>query len=185
MPLPLLLSILSAITMAIAGLTAHLAQDWWLENMVIALFFAGLYWQHQRGNTLPNSAVWMLFALLCLHEYGTAFSYQTPLGESLKPWLGTDRNHYDRLVHFFYGVLTVRAFRIWNNGSRLLAIQTVLATSALYEMAEWLVTAAVDPALGAEFVGAQGDDFDAAKDMALALAGAVLATLAFERKAMD
>ena len=49
----------------------------------------------------------------------------------------------------------------------------VLATSAVYEMLEWLVAAAVDPSLGSEFVGAQGDDFDAAKDMALAFAGAV------------
>ena len=49
----------------------------------------------------------------------------------------------------------------------------VLATSAVYEMLEWLVAAAVDPSLGSEFVGAQGDDFDAAKDMALAFAGAL------------
>jgi hypothetical protein len=41
----------------------------------------------------------------------------------------------------------------------------------VYEVVEWLVAAIVDPAAGTAFLGTQGDEWDAQKDMALALAG--------------
>lgn len=49
-----------------------------------------------------------------------------------------------------------------------------MTTSAIYEIIEWAVATLVGPSLGKEFVGAQGDDFDAAKDMALAGLGSAL-----------
>ena len=60
----------------------------------------------------------------------------------------------------------------------LLAFQFILATSALYEIAEWLVASVVNPQLGAEFVGAQGDAFDSAEDMAAALVGSLVVLVA-------
>jgi putative membrane protein len=141
-------------------------------------FFALLAWKWQRKLALSTPAMWMLFVLFCLHEYGAAHAYLTPFGEWMRgavPALANGRNPYDRLMHFLYGVLTVRAFfDVAGGTSKFQALQGVLSTSALYEVVEWLVAAIVDPTLGAEFVGAQGDDFDAAKDMALALCGALL-----------
>lgn len=161
-----------ALAIAISGFFAKSHADWWLENVVIALFFGAIAWKWKQ---LPFSAasLWLLLALLCLHEYGAAYAYATPLGEWMRPYFGPERNHYDRLVHCLYGVLSFPAFRELSKGSRVQALNWVLATSAVYEMLEWLVAAAVDPSLGSEFVGAQGDDFDAAKDMALAFAGAL------------
>ncbi|BDC48708.1 hypothetical protein F183_A10240 [Bryobacterales bacterium F-183] len=129
-----------------------------------------------------TSSMWLLFLLLCLHEYGAAYAYGTPFGEWMRPYWGAERNHYDRFVHCMYGVLSFPAFRELSGGSRLQAVNWVLATSAIYEMLEWLVTAAVSPQLGAEFVGVQGDDFDAAKDMALAFAGALFTMAATYRR---
>jgi putative membrane protein len=147
----------TALILAVAGFCAKILADWWLENIVIAAFFGVLAFAPRVRALLTPTAVWMLFALLCLHEYGAAYAYATPLGD----WMRTNtpgfeaRNHYDRLVHFLYGLLTFRAFREAAGGSTLAAVQSVLSTSALYEI----------------------DDFDAAKDMALAFCGSVLATV--------
>jgi putative membrane protein len=48
-----------------------------------------------------------------------------------------------------------------------LVVQFVMALGALYEVAAWIVAGAVDPQSGLEFIGAQGDGWDAAKDMGL------------------
>ena len=61
----------------------------------------------------------------------------------------------------------------------LLAFQFILATSALYEIAEWIVASVVSPELGAEFIGAQGDPWDSPEDMAAALLGSALALLSY------
>jgi putative membrane protein len=62
------------------------------------------------------------------------------------------RNHYDRLVHFAYGLL--------------------IAYPA-YELLEPYAGPA-----GSDYVGAQGDPWDAQKDMALATGGAMIAMFA-------
>lgn len=178
---PALAAAWCALAIAISGFFARSHADWWLENLVIAIFFGAIAWNWRRL-PLSTSSIWLLFLLLCLHEYGAAYAYGPPVGEWMRPYVGMDRNHYDRLVHGMYGVLSFPAFRELSKGSRVQAINWVLATSAIYEMLEWLVTAAVNPALGAEFVGAQGDDFDAAKDMALAFGGALFTMLVTFRR---
>ena len=171
--MPAIVSGASALVLAVAGFQSRILADWWLENLVIAAFFAALAFHPRWRMSLSPTSLWMLFALLCMHEYGAAYAYATPLGEWMRQLPGlAGRNHYDRLVHFFYGVLTIRGFREVAGGSSLAGVQSVLSTSALYEIIEWIVAAMVDPSLGSEFVGAQGDDFDAAKDMALAFCGA-------------
>ena len=144
--MPVALSAASAFVLAIAGLQSRVLADWWLENLVMAAFFVALAWSRRMREMLSPASLWMLFALLCLHEYGAAYAYASA---------------------------DVRAFRELVGGSSMVAVQSVLSTSAIYEMIEWLVAAAVDPSLGSEFVGAQGDDFDSAKDMAMAFCGAL------------
>ena len=48
----------------------------------------------------------------------------------------------------------------------------VLATSALYELIEWGVAVVNGGDLGTAYLGTQGDEWDAQKDMAFATAGA-------------
>ena len=99
-----------------------------------------------------------------------------------KGWLHTDRNHYDRLVHLLYGLLitwpAIEACR--KSGVRrpsLAAVQFILATSAVYEIIEWIVAKIVAGDLADEFVGAQGDFFDSPEDMAAALLGSLAVVL--------
>lgn len=101
----------------------------------------------------------------------------------LQEWLGSERNMYDRLVHFCYGFLLAYPVRevfmrlsitkgFW---SYYFPLELVAASSALYEIIEWIAARNVDPAAGIAFLGSQGDIWDAQKDMFLAIIGALIA----------
>jgi putative membrane protein len=85
------------------------------------------------------------------------------------------RNHFDRLVHFTYGVclagLVVRRI------GPPRAVELVVATSAVYELFEWGVAVLLAPDLAEAYNGQQGDMWDAHKDMALAALGSLLVAL--------
>jgi putative membrane protein len=99
------LCVLTPLVLAIPGFRSQILADWWLENLVVFVFLLALAlsWRLTR---LSNTSYLLLFLFLCAHEYGALWSYSNvPLGELAKPFLHTDRNHYDRLVNFLFGLL--------------------------------------------------------------------------------
>jgi putative membrane protein len=66
--------------------------------------------------------------------------------------------------------------------SPVLAVECIVATSASYEMIEWPVAVIFTPDWADQFLGQQGDLFDAQKDMALATAGAIFSIAIFAIK---
>ena len=105
-----------------------------------------------------------------------------PLGAWAKGWLHTDRNHYDRLLHLLYGLLiTYPVIEVGRTKCvgwpSITAVQFILATSAIYEIIEWVVATIAAGKLADDFVGSQGDVFDAPQDMAAALLGSLFVVL--------
>jgi putative membrane protein len=95
---------------------------------------------------------------------------------------GWTRNHFDRLVHFCYGLLLFRPFRLsWGRfarsepASRMIAWEFILASSMLYELFEWGLTLLMSPGDAENYNGQQGDPFDSQKDMAMAALGGLIA----------
>ena len=92
---------------------------------------------------------------------------------------------YDRLVHFSFGFLLaypvreifVRLAQVRGFWSYYLPLDVTLSFSALYEIIEWTIARVVNPSAGAAYLGTQGDEWDAQKDMAVAGLGALLAML--------
>ena len=99
--------------------------------------------------------------------------------------MGWERNQYDRLVHFSYGLLLavpireflVRMIDLRGFWSYFLPLDVALSTSALYELIEWGTAEFFGGDLGMNYLGTQGDVWDAQKDMALAALGALVAML--------
>lgn len=159
--------------------------DWYLEN-VLAFFLVGLLVLTYRWLPLSDLSYLLIFAFFCIHEWGANHKYtDVPLGEWMKNWLHTSRNHYDRVAHFCFGLLIaypVREVLMRTGGARgfwryYLPVDIILAASAFYELLEAGVGRVMSPEAGEAFVGMQGDIWDAQKDMALALAGATIAML--------
>jgi putative membrane protein len=123
---------------------------------------------------------------MVIHVIGSHYTYvAVPFGFTLQDWFGADRNMYDRLVHFCFGFLLaypvrevfMRLSRVKGFWSYYFPLDLVGASSAAYEIIEWLTALRVDPAAGLAFLGSQGDVWDAQKDMLIAIVGAVLAML--------
>jgi putative membrane protein len=155
-------------------------RDWFLENLLVfayTLILAASYRRFAFSNL--SYALFTLF--MTLHLTGAHYTYaETPLGDWLMTWFGWQRNHYDRLVHFSYGLLLAypfyellrRAAALAPGWARFLAINAILAFSGFFEVLEAIVAILVSPELGDAYLGTQGDIWDAQKDMGLAFLGA-------------
>ncbi len=129
---------------------------------------------------------------LCLHTVGAHYTYsEVPYdawfeqlaGRTLNGLVGWERNNFDRVVHFAYGLLLaypvrevfLRVADVRGFWGYLLPLDLTMSTSMLYELIEWGAAAAFGGELGQAFLGTQGDTWDSHKDMALASLGALLA----------
>jgi len=131
-----------------------------------------------------------VISFLVLHVVGARYLYsyvpyddwaEHVLGIRLSERFGFERNHYDRLVHFWFGLLFVyplarffeRQLGVRGWWPAVLALCVVMAAGAVYEIAEWSVAMAFAPDWADAYNGQQGDPWDAQRDMALAAVGAM------------
>lgn len=158
--------------------------NWFLENTLTFLFLLFLVFSYKKYQFSDLSYV-LIFVYLCMHVYGAMHTYaENPLGYWLKDHFGLARNPYDRMVHFSFGFLLAyplrEAFLRWLDFPKwvswALPVEITLSVSAIYELIEWAVADVFFKAQGAAYLGTQGDEWDAQKDIALAVFGAILAT---------
>lgn len=159
-------------------------KDWALENALALAVVGTLITTHGRFRLSSLSYV-LITLFMTLHAVGAHYTYaEVPLGFWLKDILSLSRNPFDRIVHFAFGLLWVyplkellrRTGHVRGFWSVYLPISIILAHSGLFELVEALTAQIVNPELGAAYLGTQGDEWDAQKDMAAALAGAGLMT---------
>ncbi len=160
-------------------------RDWLLENLlvfVISIVLIGTY----HWFKFSNLSYFMFTIFLSMHLLGAHYTYSdTPVGFWLQDWLGWQRNHYDRIVHFSFGLLLgfplreelLRLPKVKRSWSYFLTVVMVLAASAMYEVIEGMAAMIVAPDLGTAFLGTQGDQWDSQKDTFLAFSGSVVAML--------
>jgi len=159
---------------------------WWLENLPVFVAAAGvaLAW---RRFVFSNLSLALLAVFGALHAYGAHYTYsETPFGDALRSAFGLARNPYDRLVHFAFGLLltyplrelALRVLHARGPWPWVLPIVWALSISAGYELVESWAARLVAPEIGTAFLGTQGDEWDAQKDMGAALAGSLLALAA-------
>lgn len=175
------------------GIAPVSRSDWLLENVLVLVLAAtlALSWRTFR---LSRFSYLLLFAFLALHEIGAHYTYsevpydalwQSLTGHTLSSSMGWERNHFDRLVHFLYGLLLaypVREFYLRVVSVRgvwgyLLPLGFTMSTSMIYELLEWGAAELFGGEIAVQYLGAQGDVWDAHKDMALASLGAAISML--------
>lgn len=182
---------LFALEAVLLGIAPLHRDDWLLENALVVGFLGIAFVAHRR---MPLSRLsWLLiFVFLALHEVGAHYTYaevpydawfRSLFGWTLSERLGFARNHFDRLVHFAYGLLLAYPIRelflrvgdargFWGY---FLPLDLTMSTSMLYELVEWGAALRFGGDLGVAYLGTQGDVWDAHKDMALASLGALIA----------
>jgi putative membrane protein len=170
-------------------------KDWCIENIIVLAFILYLDMQHLGGNfKFSNTAYFCIFLFLALHEWGAQYVYsQHPLGFWLQSTFDLNRNGYDRLVHFSFGLLMcLPLIEIINyrNKSELKnvawrAMEFIICCATIFELIEFSVANYIFPdELGKTYVGTQGDIWDAQKDILMAIfgCGATMVILFFKNK---
>ena len=167
-----------------------LFSDWVLENVLTVLTVGTLAFTRRRF-PLSNISYTLFFVFLVIHTVGAHYSYsevpygqwsQAVLGTGIDEMFGFERNHYDRLVHFSFGLLL--SYPIREYALRIVAVRgfwgywlpldVTMSFSLAYELIEWGAAVVFGGELGQAFLGTQGDVWDAQKDMGLATLGAVI-----------
>ena len=168
-------------------------QDWALENLLV-LIFVVFALALRRRVPLSNTANTLVFAFLVLHSVGAHYTYslvpyvdwgRALFGFDIHELLGWQRNHFDRLLHFLYGLLLVHPLRevclrydsVRGVATWLLPVTLLISGSVFYELIEWAAALIFGGDLGAAYLGTQGDVWDAQKDMALAVLGTLISAV--------
>lgn len=187
-PLTLLaLFVLLWIALAIAPV---FRKDWLLENMLVFISIP-LFVLTARLLRFSNFTYSCLFVFFSLHAIGAHYTYalvpydewfRALTGGTLNELLGFERNHFDRLVHFLYGLLlapaAVEIFAHYGRYPRswayLFPFLFMASHACIYEVIEWGAAIVFGGDLGMAYLGTQGDVWDGQKDMLLAMTGSAI-----------
>jgi len=179
-----ILGALFAVVFTLGAIEPHHRADWALENVfVVAAVAVILTWRKRL--IFSRVSYTLIFLFLCLHTLGAHYTYAEVPYQQWFPSLAGGRNHFDRLVHFCYGLLIaypvreifLRVADVRGFWGYFLPLDLTMSTSMLYELVEWLAVGVFGGDLGQAYLGTQGDIWDAHKDMALAALGALIAML--------
>jgi putative membrane protein len=164
---------------------------WAMENgLVVGVVF--LLATFHRRLLFSRVSYTLIFVFLCLHQIGGHYTYskvpydacfESITGRTFNSLVGWERNNFDRIVHFSYGLLMAYPVRevflrvanargFWGY---FLPLDVTMSTSLIFELLEWVIVLVFAGDAGQSYLGTQGDEWDAHKDMALAALGAIIA----------
>lgn len=186
---PLFIAIIVVVEVALGIAPKADRLTWTLENFPVWL---GLVWIGFTFRRFPLSQLCLI--LLTAHSIilavGGYYTYaQVPLGFWMQDWFGLERNHYDRIGHFVQGFapailvreLLIRRAKMPRTGwLPATTVMFCLGFSALFEIFEWL-SVVVGGEAATDYLGMQGDIWDAQWDMLFCGLGAVAALLILSR----
>jgi len=159
----------------------------WIFELSIGLVGVGFLIATRRRFQMSG----LVYALAAIHfvilACGAKYTYaEMPLFNWLRDAFHLSRNHFDRVGHLAQGFIPamfVREFLRRAGGMKpgpllgFLCVSVCLAFSAFYEILEWWIVLKFYPTSGPEWLGMQGDPWDAQEDMLMALIGSSVSIL--------
>ena len=172
-------SVLSGI--APASRAVWLTEIFWVWGLVAILLVTF------RKFRFSGVAYACFFVWCILQIIGAHWTFEHVPMQWLAEPLGLARNPYDRIAHFMVGWFAFPLAELyWRKGwarsvaaSAFFAVMTTVAMAGVWEIVEWLYAAIDGGEAGAAFLGSQGDEWDAQKDILCDTLGAVCSALLF------
>lgn len=183
--LPEALAAVFVVMFVLLGVAPYDRAVWFLEcTPVVAIFL--LLAGTARKFRFSDAAYLLMAVWLFWHTVGGHYTFsRVPFG-AITDTFGFSRNHFDRVGHFSVGFyayalaeLLMRRRLAGPVVSVLFGLFAVMAVAAGWEILEWLVAVAEGGDAGHAFLGSQGDEWDAQKDMLADTLGAVCALALF------
>ena len=130
-------------------------KDWLLENLLAMTLVLALVATY-RTFAFSDLSYILIAVFMTLHAIGAHYTYsKVPFGFWLKDAFDLSRNHFDRIVHFAFGLLLaypirellLRTAHVRGFWSYYLPVSATLALSGLFEVIESWVAQIVSPEL--------------------------------------
>ncbi len=195
---PQLLLTLYLIEFAFLAIGPYTREIWWAENIpvMIAVFLLVVTFKKFR---FSNTSYFLMAFFLMYHTIGGHFSFErTPfdffdnlLSHTHLDFLFPDgRNNFDRVGHYLVGVFAYPLAELvyvkkWVTNKTTAIFMGIFALGfwgSLYEIIETIFAVTAGGDAGSDFLGSQGDIWDAQKDMLLDILGAITVSFAFYLK---
>jgi putative membrane protein len=182
---PQSLAVLFALFFIVLGIAPVSREVWIAEVIPVVIIFAALVATFRRFR-FSNLAYSLMAVWLFWHTVGGHFTFaNVPFGW-VTELLGAERNHFDRIGHFSVGLfafalaeLAIRQRWCGPVLASVLGLFMVMSVAAGYEIIEWWFAVLAGGNAGIEFLGSQGDIWDAQKDMLADTLGALCSLALF------
>jgi len=159
----------------------------WIFELSLGLAGVALLVATRRRYPFSGLAYGLAAIHFVILACGAKYTYaEMPLFNWLRDAFHLSRNHFDRVGHLAQGFIPamfVREFLRRTGGLKpgalvgFLCVSVCLAFSAFYEILEWWIVPKFYPTSGPEWLGMQGDLWDAQEDMLMALIGSSVSIL--------
>lgn len=183
--IPLILATLVSTTIIWSGINPSLPEVWLAEIVPILLIFIPLVVTFKRFQ-FSNSAYVFMSCWLILHTIGAHYTFANVPFDWFSDLIGSDRNHFDRFAHFSIGFYAYPIAEFLTRREHckpfiaaLFGLCAIMAIAAGYEIIEWWYAVLAGGEAGIEFLGSQGDVWDAQQDMLADTFGAVVSLVFF------
>lgn len=182
---PPLLAVIIIATMVWSFINPADTAVWWAEMIPIMAIFAGLALTYRAFRFSTVSYV-LMSVLLIMHTIGAHYTFANVPFDWFTELGNFERNHYDRIAHFTVGFYAYPAAewlvrKQWARPvtAMFFGLFFIMAVAAAYEIIEWQFAVIEGGDAGIEFLGSQGDVWDAQKDMLADTLGALAALIGF------
>lgn len=160
---------------------------WFAENLTVWILVATLLILYVKKIRFSNTAYALMFVLIYLHTIGGHYTFSQVPFDWVTDTFHFSRNHFDRIAHFsvgFYAFAIAELLLMKRLVTSKFILFTypifVIATIAMsYELVEWIYAIDATAESAQNYLGSQGDIWDAQKDMLADTLGAIVATTFF------
>ncbi len=178
---PHILFVLYLILMIWLGIDPYSRETWFAENLPIWIVVAGLALSFPKFR-FSNTAYFLMWFFLCFHTIGGHYSFSRVPFDFFNDLIGSERNNFDRVGHFLVGVFAYPMAELyqrkkWVSNTATAVLIGILAVgtwAGFYEVVEMIYAVNYGGEQAADFLGSQGDIWDAQKDIAMDLLGGTL-----------
>lgn len=178
---PHLLLGLYLVLMGWLAIEPYSRETWFAENLPVWIVVVGLVFTYSKFR-FSNLSYFLMWFFLCLHTIGGHYTFSRVPFDFFNDFIGSDRNNFDRVGHFLVGVFAYPAAELvlkkgWITNVAVAALFGVLAVASwagLYEVIEMIYAVNYGGDQADDFLGSQGDIWDAQKDIAMDILGGLL-----------
>ena len=182
---PHVLAAVYIIFFIVLGINPVSREVWLAEIIPVVLIFACLVITF-KSFRFSNTAYALMSVWIFWHTIGGHYTFaNVPFG-LVTEILGAERNHFDRIGHFSIGFFAfamaewlLRKRHCSFNIAIIFSVFFIMSIAASYEIIEWWYAVSEGGDAGVEFLGSQGDIWDAQKDMLSDTLGAITSLMLF------